>query len=119
MEATMKKKIVTEDDEEVERFGKRIRKPQSDFMKQLTDIASQVVEPPPPPTPPTQKESAPPTIGATTAAIEEIKRQVNLILYLIISIRFISLSRKRKYLELHLRQVPEQLVQLLCDVHQK
>ena len=119
MEATMKTKIVTEDDEEVERFGKRVRKPQSEFMKQLTDIASQVVEPPPPPTPPTQTEPAPTTtIGATSAAIEEIKRQVNLICHLVVSIRFVSLSRKRKCLELHLREVLVQLVQLFYDVHQ-
>ncbi len=74
----MKTKIATDDDEEVQRFGRKTKKPQSDFMKQLTDLAQQVVELPPPPTPPTQTETI----------TDEIRRQVNLILYLIISIRF-------------------------------
>jgi hypothetical protein len=82
MEATMKTKIATDDDEEVQRFGRKTKKPQSDFMKQLTDLAQQVVELPPPPTPPTQTETI----------TDEIRRQVNLILYLIIFIRFISLK---------------------------
>jgi hypothetical protein len=115
MEATMKTKIVAdeEDEVEVERFGRKRKKPQSDFMKQLTEIAQQVVEVPPPP--------PPPLTPLTEPVAGEIKRQVNLILFLLISILFISLSlsRKRKYLQAHLQHLADQLVQLPYDVHQK
>ncbi len=112
----MKTKIVAdeEDEVEVERFGRKRKKPQSDFMKQLTELAQQVVEVPPPP--------PPPRTPLTEPVAGEIKRQVNLILFLfLISILFIylSLSRKRKYLQAHLQHLADQLVQLPYDVHQK
>lgn len=47
MEATMKKKIDMDEDGAEERLEKQKKKTQSDFMKQLTDLAQQVVERPP------------------------------------------------------------------------
>jgi hypothetical protein len=73
MEATMKKKLDTDEDDVTDRLEKRKKKTQSDFMKQLTDLAQQVVE-----RPPSQPEPV----------VDEIKRQVNLILFAFISILF-------------------------------
>lgn len=47
----MKKKLDADDDDLDDRFGKQKKKSQSEFMKQLTDLAQQVVEPTPPPEP--------------------------------------------------------------------
>lgn len=49
MQATMKQKNVVDEDDTIDRFGRPKKKIQSDFMKQLTDLAQQVPEPSPPP----------------------------------------------------------------------
>jgi len=73
MEATMKKKIDTDEDDVTDRLERQKKKPQSDFMRQLTDLAQQAVEPTPPPSGP---EPLP----------DETKQPVNLILFVFISI---------------------------------
>ncbi len=70
MEATMKKRIPTAEDDIGERLEKQKKKPQTDYMKQLTELAQQVVEPSPP-TPRPSSQPEPP--------VDEIKPQVNLI----------------------------------------
>jgi hypothetical protein len=72
MEATMKKKLDTDEDDRLERQKK---KTQSDFMKQLTDLAQQAVETPSPLPP----EPLP----------DDTKRQVKFILFILISIHFV------------------------------
>ena len=90
MEATMKKKVGADEDDETERFGKQKKKPQSDFMKQLTDLAQQAVELPPEPEP----------------LPDEIKPQVALTLASsFLHFFHLSLSRKRKDLQVHLQQL--------------
>ncbi len=76
----MKKKLDTDEDDVTDRLEKRKKKTQSDFMKQLTDLAQQVVE-----RPPSQPEPV----------ADEIKRQVNLILFAFISILFFSAGNWR------------------------
>jgi len=73
MEATMKKKIDANEDDTTDRLEKQKKKPQSDYMKQLTDLAQQVTEQTPPPSQP-----EPP--------IDDTKQSVNLILFVFISI---------------------------------
>ncbi|CAF0753292.1 unnamed protein product [Rotaria sp. Silwood1] len=48
IEATMKKKLATGEEDMDDRLEKQKKKTQSDFMKQLTDLAQQAVELPPP-----------------------------------------------------------------------
>ena len=78
MEATKKKSVTNEDEEPTNLLDKRKKKPQSDFMKQLTDLAQQVVEPPPP--------------QPTEPLPDEIKRQVksNRIFYLFFILFFFT-----------------------------
>jgi len=65
MEATMKKKLDVEDEDAVDnRLEKQQRKKQTDFMKQLTDLAQQVVE----------TTSPLPPLSQPEPVIEEIKQ---------------------------------------------
>ena len=57
MQATMKKKLEGDEDAIAARLEKPKKKTQSDFMKQLTDLAQQVVEPPPQPSSPDSRTS--------------------------------------------------------------
>jgi hypothetical protein len=71
MQATMKKKLEGDEDAIAARLEKPKKKTQSDFMKQLTDLAQKVVEPPPQPEPEPEQEPEP--------IVNELKRQVNLL----------------------------------------
>lgn len=89
----MKKKPVTDEEDGSDLLGKQKKKPQSDFMKQLTDLAQQAVEPSPPP---------PPLVEPPA---DEIQRQVNP-LYLFHSQNFLP-QRKRKDRQVPLEQLAD------------
>jgi hypothetical protein len=74
MQATMRKKLDANEEDMADRLEKQQKKKsQSEFMKQLTDLAQQAVEPP----------STPQPEPLTT---EEAQRQVNLPFLILISI---------------------------------
>ncbi|CAF0730534.1 unnamed protein product [Rotaria sordida] len=75
IEATMKKKLAADEDDMDDRLEKQKKKTQSDFMKQLTDLAHQVVEPSPPPQEePVIDESKQPEPGAPPSSSQTTNR---------------------------------------------
>ncbi|CAF0999067.1 unnamed protein product [Rotaria sordida] len=75
IEATMKKKLAADEDDMDDRLEKQKKKTQSDFMKQLTDLAHQVVEPSPPPQEePVIDESKQPEPGAPPSSSQTANR---------------------------------------------
>lgn len=63
MQQTMKQKSGVSDEDSTDRFGRPKKKIQSDFLKQLTGLAQQVVEPSPP--------------SPTDLPADEVQRQVS------------------------------------------
>jgi hypothetical protein len=103
----MKKKLDVDEDATADRLEKHKKKTQSDFMRQLTDLAKQIVEPPPPP--PLEAEPF----------VNEIKRQVNLSFFqIVLFLNQFFLSRILQDLPLHHNQVVDYLAKLRYDVHQ-
>ena len=109
----MKKKLDTDEESSVNRLEKKKKKPQSDYLRQLTDIAYQAVEPSPSP-------SRPSELPGESIVTEETKQQVNIIfIYIYISTFFSFICVKRKQLldlQVHLQQLVEYLVKLHYDV---
>ena len=89
MQQTMKQKSGVGDEESIDRFGRPKKKIQSDFMKQLTDLAQQAVEPSPPP-----PADLPP---------DETQRQVNHFDFLSLFV-FLLFERRLKYHPVHLKE---------------
>ncbi|CAF4224081.1 unnamed protein product, partial [Rotaria sp. Silwood2] len=72
IEATMKKKLATDEEDMDDRLEKQKKKTQSDFMKQLTDLAQQVVELPPQAEPVEDETKQPP--GAPPSSSQTVNR---------------------------------------------